>query len=1185
MGFAWDEVKEDLFRFERDTLVSASAGTGKTAALVELYLRIAEGRTALGDGVTPHNILALTFTRKAAGEMRERLREALLAKRRDNPGDKRYARMLELLSDAVIGTFDSFCMRLLREHHFEAALPPDFSLLPEDEARRLLLDSTIRVMRRLLSEGHAGLLLLLENNSFDQVTDDLLNVAKASEVLSGSRPDFQAEKEALPDKMNAELDAYGKGLEEVRSSYLATGAVSDKLSVGLEEIIRHFEIYGKPEKRPTPETARRAGMDFFSGPEGLVRHFKTVHTNSWKSFKETRRELLSHLDAAQFAFERLFAIDEAEAAFDIAVLIRREYAEAKAAVSMLDFEDVLVSAIDLLATRREIREQWQSRFDVILVDEFQDTNRIQLRLINLLSRDADFIARGARPTRRLYVGDRKQSIYRFRGADVSVFRQIENDWKGREDAKILHFRRNFRSNAHLLQFSNALFGRLLDDGSQDYQSSYSKEDDLLPGLEYPGQGAPVELLRVNKSILSRQEDRLRAESEAIALRLHEMIAINGLEIGQSDKSRKATYEDVAVLVRKKHILPAFERAFRRAGLPFSVVDGSGLFQRNEVLDLIAAARLLIEPWNTVALLTVLRSPAVHLSDNSIFRLHQHCEKSDRKLDAVIKSATDCAALCEGASIPGVQQKRLLYFVEVYGDLAARRRLMPASEIFEELLERLDLEAVAACGHESERVTANQHKLLRLLHEIENRNGTSDLYAALRRLDDMLKDDRGPGEAPQNACGIQIMTIHQAKGLEFPIVVLPAVEIKAGIFKGRLLADGRAGVIVKTRSKLESDPFEERKEAHKNMELAEERRIYYVAATRAKDRLVIGTNFSEGKGGERDEEGESTAAIALADEIEMAASACGLAMHITEIDGQMETEPAKPAAQSTEMPTAAEIERLCAEAQAHDCSPSMLGTFSVTMLHDFHACERRYHLKRMLERSTNLWMEAPYADEETPEGASLGLLVHCFLEAMPLGVSPQAKDISGFFATAAQQDSAGADRAVCSLERFFASEWYAELSRQINTNGAALHREMPFIAELEMSEGRRARLKGRIDLLIEPPDGELRLIDYKYARSNTPRAEDYIMQVAVYARALERAWPGRPMAAEIVYLAGSGEIVRIESGSPQALAAIARFEQSLCEAHALAGLPYAEWRNCDAETCRADACRFMKLCGVKLDSEE
>ncbi len=1186
MGFVWDEIKEELFRFECDTLVSASAGTGKTAALVELYLRIAEGRTALGDGVSPYNILALTFTRKAAGEMRERLREALLAKLRETPDNPRHIQMLDRLSEAFIGTFDAFCMNLLRENHFEAGLPPDFSLLPDDEPYRLLRESTHKVMRLLLSQSHKGMLLLLGHSNFDQVAADLFNVARASEILSGPRPDFQAEKEELPIIMNSELDEFRSGVSRV-SGLVAEGLkCSDNFRAGIHGLISEIESLDRPDIRPTPDTPRRTGTEFFIGPQGLHTAFNRIQHGSWpKEIKDIRKELASRLKKAQNAFERIFAIDEAEAAFDIAVLIRRDYSETKAAMGMLDFEDTLETATELLATHRDIREQWLSRFDVVLVDEFQDTNRRQLRLVNLLSRDDEFIAKGARPTRRLYVGDRKQSIYRFRGADVSVFRQIENEWKSRSDAKILHFRRNFRSDARLLQFSNALFGRLLNDGTQDYQSAYSSDDDLLPGLEFSSGAAPVELLRVAKSLSGRQEDRLRVEAEAVAARLREIVTEEGFYVGPAEEKRKAAFEDVAVLVRKGRMMPAFEQAFRRAGLPFTVVNGAGLFERSETRDLIAAARLLAEPWNTVTLLTVMRSPAVHLSDNSLFRLLRYCRKNSEKPEAVLKSPDECKRLCYGAELPAEECRRLLHFVEVYCDLSSRRRLLPASEVFEELLERLDLEAVALGDVEAARCSSNQQKLLRLLRDMEERNGSGDLNAALHSLDRLQRDGSGPGEAPSSACGIQLMTIHQSKGLEFPIVVLPALEIKPGRFAGRLLADARAGVIAKTRGAAEGDPFEERKEIHKSMELAEERRVYYVAATRAKDRLIIGTSVADGgrsDSRESDGDGGSAEKIDMAEAVESAAAVCGFDLRVTDIDGTTSfrvTPQTENNSQPAAGPNAAEMEKLCAEALSHPDGPSMLGTFSVTMLRDFQICERRYHLKRMLERSTNLWMEAPFADEDNPEGASLGLLAHRFLETIPSGSVPADGDIAGFFSDVAQYDPEGAARAVRSLKRFFASEWYADFARLASQEGVRLHREMPFIADFELSDGRHARLKGRVDLLLEPPTGDLRLIDYKYARPDTVAAADYLMQAAAYSRALQRAWPGRRILAEIVYLAGSGGVVRLDPDTPESAAALARFEHDLSEAQSRSGLPYSQWRTCSAEDCRADACRFMKLCGT------
>ncbi len=414
-----------------------------------------------------------------------------------------------------------------------------------------------------------------------------------------------------------------------------------------------------------------------------------------------------------------------------------------------------------------------------------------------------------------------------------------------------------------------------------------------------------------------------------------------------------------------------------------------------------------------------------------------------------------------------------------------------------------------------------------------------------------------------------MTIHQSKGLEFPIVAVPDMDISNRKPSFPYMMDGKHGVISK---RYREEVYEERQESEKDMESAERRRLYYVALTRARDFLILGKDSSDKKSKLDEVLEHACETTAFEGEKQIIASIPELhpKSRLEDILGELQRD-------------GGQVERLASlwnRAAPYAVDPSLLGTFSVTLLEDFLECERRYHLKHLLERSTTLWMEpGERDDEESNRGASLGLLVHSFMEVWPLDKPASLEDVLDFFQAATKRALSSAENAAArSLAEFMAGPFMFDLREKV-AGGAQVMQELPFISRIEWPDGKSMRLKGRVDLLLVPSEGALKLVDFKYARFDKSRHKRYALQVAAYAAALGKAWGERKIDCTIAYLSGSPQLVEVDLSGAEGQELLGHFENIVREAHSRSHLPFDRWRRCPESLCQNSHCRFSKLCGI------
>jgi len=799
-----DEQTAAIERRGSDLLLDAGAGSGKTAVLVERFVRAVRE-----DGVEVSAILTITFTEKAAAELRDRIRVRLLAL-----GSDEQARATE---GAFISTIHGFCARVLRAHALAAGLDPAFVVLDQPEAQRLADGAFDDALEEMAQNVPGGVDLVA---AYGPGALRAAVLATYAELRSrGSTVPGLPLLPAAPDSKSARLelgDAAAKAEEELAG---LPPPFSSRVSEATERLQRCLAVLAGEDSDPwSGELNPWPGeLTALRMPGGNGAALRTPACLAYSAALARFRGVCEHRWAA--------------AARDLLDGLLRgfgmRYARCKRECSRLDFEDLELIARELLRTHEELRERYAARFEQVMVDELQDVNRVQLELI-------ESIARGNLFT----VGDAQQSIYGFRHAEVELFER-----RGKRLEQVgarLPLATNFRSRGEILEAVNGVFARELGAGFTP----------LLTGRRVPpAQDARVELLIADKGA-DWAGDGLAspwrvAEARALAKRVKELID-GGAEAG-----------DVVVLTRASTDLRAYERALEEQGAPTYVIGGRGYWSHPQVVDLIAYLRALANPREEEALYTVLASPLLGVPLDALVVLG-----AGARAARVDPWSLLCAPEGRLDELCAWERERLAAFAQWF---AAERGLAsrePVEELIERALERsgYDLAMLAMPG--GARRLANVRKLMRLGREHEAAAG-ADLHGFLKLVDvragsaglggsagragseDSAQGTR-EGEAPvegEALDAVRLMTIHRAKGLEFEIVCVADLG-RGPRWRSDLLRvgrDGRFGLRLaapgtgRRESALDYDALGEEQRAR---EEREERRLFYVAMTRARERLIL-----------------------------------------------------------------------------------------------------------------------------------------------------------------------------------------------------------------------------------------------------------------------------------------------------------------------------------------------------------
>jgi ATP-dependent helicase/nuclease subunit A len=820
--------------------LEASAGTGKTRVLVDRYINL------LRAGVDPSNILAITFTRKAATEMRERIVATLrAAAARGELTPARWRELRDRIDDIAISTIDAFCLSLLREFPLEADLDPGFDVADETEVPRLIdesLDRALRTCRGLASEDeNIGLV-------FAQLGD-----RRARRGLAA----LLNRRLVAPTVLQRYLETGPRDLDVVSATRRAVAVLLDVFS-GIPGGLLRFLASGPPEhaflllskdlRRLAESVAGNGALDpaavqaayarardYFLTQEGEprkvspVRKARFISDAAWAAHRDL---LVAHAPAVKDAIARYKR--------DLNVLVSRgilrmyriaeaEYRRTLDAHAVLDFADLLLRALDLLRQMEEFaqsRYRLESRYHHVLVDEFQDTSRAQWELVSLLVQSwgegAGLASTGPLAPSIFIVGDRKQSIYAFRDADVSILddarRYIEALRPGGDARRAIS--RSFRSVPALLSFVN--------DVARDVQKSDGRRDAFRYGED---DQFPVDDDLDSDGVLGVvASDTPEACAEATAAEIARLLAEGAVVRDKTTGvQRPITASDFAVLFRTRDSHREFEAALERRDISAYVYKGLGFFDADEIKDVVALLWYLADPLSDLRAAALLRSRFFRLADEALRRLAPGLAAALRapvapplELDAddaeTLAHARDACARWRGLvdRLPPAELLDLVlaesaYFVEMGGP-----RLPQARE--------------------------NLKKIRSLIRRIQNR-GYATLGRIAAHLDQLAIGDES--NAVIDALdAVNLMTVHASKGLEFPVVFVVNLARGTGNFRDpiRVVASPGGDDVSVSVGDFRSDADED--DAAKERE--ETKRLLYVALTRARDRLYLGSVLKEGR---------------------------------------------------------------------------------------------------------------------------------------------------------------------------------------------------------------------------------------------------------------------------------------------------------------------------------------------------
>ncbi|MEI7903929.1 MAG: UvrD-helicase domain-containing protein [Candidatus Firestonebacteria bacterium] len=777
----------DITDTSLNIVVAAPAGSGKTEKLAGRYIAL------LRSGVAPERILAITFTEKAAAEMKERILKKL---RENNP--ELYASIKDKVFLMRIQTIHSFCLTLLRRFAFESGLDPNFEMMDPadleiiDEAIESALnaitaetDSPLRKIVLSLSAGYGW-------NNLKSIIKKLFNLRPAS---IRAEPGFAAEL-AIELKKSAAKEA----LQEFKELFLVFGpAFSAETNPGALKLLEE-----KSEYFLTGDFSPRKAL-----PKGAsFKVNKEDYTDLCMKLSEYYRELKKEQYIAEFK--------ELNLVFKACLA---KYTSVKKELNLLDFNDLEYKAHKLINENEELDNvlfAFDEQTDHIMVDEFQDTNFLQWGIIKKLTEEwrsgmGQKREAGINPTM-FIVGDKKQSIYGFRSANVEVFETAVEHmkrWYGKAFRNI-HVKENYRCGDGIIDYVNAVFSRemRINPGDPLWKTEY-EEFNAKRGK--PG--------RVIKLILDRKEeektkDAKKREAESIT---ENIVKIAGKEkifekYQGGERERLCGYKDITLLLRKRTHLKEYEEAFAKASIPAVVVGGLGFHQETEVTVLRSLLFFLIEPADDYSLYILLKSPYFNFTEDDI-----------------------CAARLAGSGTLNeniLEDKRLAPLREA----AESAGLKPLNQILEKFLENTSGWAVYC----KEQEAANLKKFIRMIQDFEKQGRALSGIRAYFENKAGSNEEAKAGLNTEEMDAVKIMTIHTAKGLEFPVVFVAGLEEEMGGGKGEAVKlkemENEVRAVYLPEAGLRKTDTEYLEFGEKESE--EEKRILYVALTRARDILVL-----------------------------------------------------------------------------------------------------------------------------------------------------------------------------------------------------------------------------------------------------------------------------------------------------------------------------------------------------------
>ena len=1203
-------------------LVSAAAGSGKTAVLVE---RIIQRLLSETEKLEIDRLLVVTYTNAAAAEMRERISAAIERKLLENPENTHLQRQQLLLHSASIMTIHSFCVKLLREYFHRLDLDPGFRIADEAELTLLRSDVLSELLEKQYEQGDEAFYHFVEcyaGGKSDQIVEEqILRLYQFAE----SNPWIEQWLEDTK-KLLAVTDK--KALEEHRCIQELLVLSKRLLSSVLEDTKKAIQICKEPDGPQAYLEALLADQDIIecllncNTYEEMLYQMKLVSFVTLsrkrqkcdeekkefvKQLRDENKEIIKKLQSEYFfqsVEEMLQDLQVIQAPVSVLLDLTKQYAmefkKAKRERNILDFSDLEHLVVELLCERTEqgmkpsqVAKEIQTRFDEIMIDEYQDSNLIQDWILSSISKES------IEQPNRFMVGDVKQSIYKFRMAKPELFLQKYDTYEEEGSYVRIDLYKNFRSRACILEGINEIFKPIMkkDFGGIEY--------DNLAALHYGAsykQDTPEHKIEFLMSVGTEDSDISAKEREAhnIAKRIKELVGeTSEQETTEENKieqkntafllqtkdnaTQKATYKDITILLRAMNgWADVFLEVLTEEGIPVYADTQSGYFKSKEVQTMLNLLRCLDNPRQDIPLVAVLHSELGNFTNDDFARLRydkgiEEIEDIEEKIKKKYRKKWYVCLITykpdEGDEAGVLLKQKIDTFLAWYEELRYKVSFLPVSELLEEIYRKTEYPNMVRVMSLGERRVKNLELLVEKARQFEKSSYTG-LFDFIRYIDRLIRYEVDFGEAgiQDNINAVRLMSIHKSKGLEFPIVFLAGMEKKFNTMdsNAKLVLHAELGIgadYIDPEQRIQSTGLFKKIIARKLKEemLTEEMRVFYVALTRAKEKLILTADFAETGDWEKllaeqgDAYKERIGATSYLDFLKI--SFIKLKQQdlivekvvkeddllVTKVQDLLEQDSKRQELEDLVLSKEYNVE-LSKEFKKQeeyqypyttDCERKGKVTISELKREAYEEAEEVS--ERMFEELTEYVPTLPkyLQKEERVKGASRGTLYHRIMECLDFTRDyTQKEQIKHAIAELVQKkwirENTLSVVKIDDFWNFFRSDIGQQM--QLAAREGRLKKEQPFVIgipakEFDEGEGEEIILvQGILDAYFEEADG-LVLVDYKtdWITENTKEelCNRYALQLAYYARALQQI-TGKQVKKKLIYSFYSRESFSIDT---------------------------------------------------------
>jgi ATP-dependent helicase/nuclease subunit A len=1160
---------------ERHLAITANAGSGKTRVLVKRYVDLFQKYPDL----TTRNVAAITFTENAAAELRSKI-IAEVTERLKNPAEidpNLRARLRELrdsLPSAFIGTIHGFASRLLRAYPVEANIDASFAIVTGADQRLLVEDAIGRVCYSALEEGYQQ---SLENSTLHLFrTLGRYNVTNLVRALLSNRMRAATVQRNLLSKNDAEIlvfwrKAFERALDlavavETKdtltqlTSYLKSGKLGTEVLEAIQtylpctaffEAVTAFANVAK-SLMTDKGTLRANVIDLKSAPSTIVDNVQTlidrvipirallnVCPQNEGTYVDEHTEYIA-------LFRTLFSL------YDQVLL---EYASTKNEYGLLDFDDLIETLITLLSNS-QLRNEISREFRFLMIDEYQDTDEGQFEIANKLSESFGLSNNVA------IVGDPKQAIYTFRNADAEVFNQTLGAIQGQslsnsaqEESKLFSLSpeeelgaivlaESFRMTRTPLAAINLLFRDLMNEGSEYSELIQGRKTNVTGRVEWicppePKRGTESEQEIIDRMPTTTEEDVDSSETTLIAQKIQSIIQNDGSAYLIEDKNIKGEnetlnprYGDIAILLRSRGNLRSLERSLNEAHVPYVVSKGSGFFSQQEILDITSYLKFLASPTNDIALVATLRSPFFAVSDVELFQIAHHGAAGHRTAETLRTFWHQFQSFSESNNASHLLRSKN----QIQENLAVAGRTGTAL-LVEKIYAETGIFASLHAGLQPEQKIANLEKFLAQARAADQ-SGFSGLFDFVERIQYLADSEEQESQAEVSAeiGAVHIMTVHAAKGLEFPIVILPFLQKKFN-FDHQHLLDKELGLQIRLSDNQPQPLIAEliHQRSHAST-IAEEKRILYVAMTRARDHLILSCTLPE-----QPKHDSWLSWICETFGVPASGDRLSLSEQVLRYDSVSQESSSErfqfeiPLIRSlSDIPAILDrkSEKIMIEAPTFYLDPlevpKPFSRYSATQLLRFKECPTKYHLSYILGMPEEPKLAHDLEEMDNPEriqGSLLGQIVHRLMERIDRIAPDGTLDERSFdheistildsLEISNEKDRSLNRKVARSHISTFLTSPIASHVRSINQSRT----ELPLQTLLPYG----ATLFGIIDRLYQDQNGTWTILDYKTdANPNTKSIDRYKFQLLFYAFLVHRMYPDADVIRCVLFFTASGE---------------------------------------------------------------